>query len=111
MYAGTRSPGMVRQVRIPPQILMLNYVNLPVRCLAPNDALGGPEDMLRRTDHTQTIIEEFEILECWDNWGIISDVVVCMLSIFLSVLLFCSFSSIPSSTDILSSGRLRFYCT
>lgn len=71
-----------------------NYVDLPVRCLAPNDALGGPEgqDVLRRTDHTQTVIEQFELLECWDNWGIIADVVVCTLPIFLS----CLYSFVPS---------------
>ncbi|KAF7965204.1 hypothetical protein HWV62_45085 [Athelia sp. TMB] len=47
----------------------------PEQCLTPNDALGEPNFILRRDDHARTLIEEFEILECWDNWGIVSDVV------------------------------------
>ncbi|KAF7982136.1 hypothetical protein HWV62_29873 [Athelia sp. TMB] len=45
------------------------------KCLAAGDDLENANALLRRKDHAQTIIEEFEILECWDNWGLVSDVV------------------------------------
>lgn len=82
MYVGACCPRVVREVSI--QLNHELYIaHCSFRCLAPGDDLDRPDVLPRRKLHTQTLVEEFEILECWDNWGIIADIIVCIPSFSL----------------------------
>lgn len=45
------------------------------RCTARPDNLDGPS-MLRRREHTDTLVEMFELGALWDDYGIVGDIVV-----------------------------------
>lgn len=82
MYDGPCCPRLVRKVSLQLYVFVFVFADRPIRCLAPGDDLDEAGVLLRREDHAQTLIEEFELLECWQNYGIIADVVVCIFSFF-----------------------------
>jgi hypothetical protein len=50
------------------------------RCTARPDNLDGPS-MLRRREHTDTLVEMFELGVLWDDYGIVGDIVVSLFLI------------------------------
>lgn len=52
-----------------------------IRCLAPADNLDGNSTITPRTaKHTADVVRDFELLQAWDSYGMVGDVVVLLQS-------------------------------
>ena len=49
------------------------------RCTADKKNLDATRSMDRTRAHTEAVVEEFELGELWQRYGIIGDIVVCLL--------------------------------
>lgn len=100
MHARPCRPRLVCKVSLQLYVFLFVFADRPIRCLAPGDDLDEAGVLLRRVDHAQTLIEEFELLECWENYGIIGDVVVCVFSFFSfnHPILFAMYYSVLANT-------------
>jgi len=53
------------------------------RCTAPADGLDEGTHGRRSRDHTEMLVEEFELGILWDEYGLVGDVVVRTISLLL----------------------------
>ena len=49
------------------------------RCTADKKNLDATRSMDRTRVHTEAVVEEFELGELWQRYGIVGDIVVCLL--------------------------------
>ena len=58
---------------------MINYF----RCTAPANDLDGRQHVHRSQAHTELLVQEFELGTLWDEYGLVGDIIVCILYISL----------------------------
>lgn len=61
---------------------MLTFDQL-TRCTAPPDDLDGGDGILRSREYTESLRRLLDAKSLWDNYGIIDDVVVCIVIFYL----------------------------
>jgi hypothetical protein len=49
------------------------------RCTAPVNDLDSGHHACRSQAHTELLVEEFELGMLWDEYGLVGDIVVCLL--------------------------------
>jgi hypothetical protein len=49
------------------------------RCTAPANDLDSSQHVHRSQTHTKLLIKEFELGMLWDEYGLVGDIVVCLL--------------------------------
>jgi hypothetical protein len=50
-----------------------------LRCTAPANNLDSGQHVRRSQAHTELLVEEFELGMLWDEYGLVGDIVVCIL--------------------------------
>lgn len=82
------------------QVINVLLISCLSRCTAPADGLDEGTYGRRSRDHTEMLVEEFELGVLWDEYGLIGDVVV---RIFFT-------ASFLSSTDNVFRDSLIIMC-
>jgi len=49
------------------------------RCTAPANNLNSGQHVCHSQVHTELLVEEFELGMLWDEYGLVRDIVVCIL--------------------------------
>jgi hypothetical protein len=49
------------------------------RCTAPANDLDSGQHVRRSQAHAELLVEEFELGMLWDEYGLVGDIVVCLL--------------------------------
>lgn len=49
-------------------------------CANPKDDLDRDGALLRTREHTEFLVREFELGDLWHSYGVVGDIVVCILS-------------------------------
>jgi hypothetical protein len=49
------------------------------RCTAPANDLDSGQHVHRSQAHTELLVEEFELGMLWDEYGLVGDIVVCLV--------------------------------
>jgi hypothetical protein len=57
------------------------------RCTAPANDLDSGQPVRRSQAHSELLVEEFELGMLWDEYGLVGDIVVCILIFPLHVCL------------------------
>ena len=88
---------MVCKVNFALIFLVLSLIN-PIRCMARANHLDDDIPRSRTREHTNLLVEELELGVLWDEYGIVGDIVVSILStqfFFISPFVFCYSTSTP----------------
>jgi hypothetical protein len=70
---------LVSKVRAWHYFLQLRTLIYLSRCTAPADNLDGDLYGRRSRDHTEILVEAFELGVLWDEYGLVGDVIVRLL--------------------------------
>jgi hypothetical protein len=82
----------VSKVRILIAHLFSPYDIKFIRCIAPPDDLDRKPEAARRCKaHTELLVENLELGVLWDEYGLVGDVVVGLLSSHFFLVVFASF--------------------
>ena len=54
-------------------------IDASTRCTADKKNLDATRSMDRTRAHTEAVVQEFELGELWQRYGIVGDIVVCVL--------------------------------
>lgn len=59
-----------------PEVLSIDRLQIRVRCTAPSDGLDSDEYPRRSHEHTRALLNAFDPRTLWDEYGVVSDVIV-----------------------------------
>jgi hypothetical protein len=80
------------------------------RCTAPADGLDEGTYGRRSRDHTEMLVEEFELGVLWDEYGLVGDVVVRTISLLLHPFIVWDFILLSSIGNVFRDS-LIIVCT
>src|SRR5271169_766694 len=80
-----------------------------LRCTAPANNLDSGHHVRRSQAHTELLVEEFELGMLWDEYGLVGDIVVCILYLFLLNPHFDHYLFSHSLTIFLEPISMSFY--
>lgn len=61
---------------------MCNDLRESFRCTSPANNLDSGHHVHHSQAHTELLVEEFELGMLWDEYGLVGDVIVCILIYF-----------------------------
>jgi len=61
--------------------MALNFISPSNRCCAPRRNLDTPDALHRSRDYTEALVEVGTLGELWDEFGIVGDLIVSILSL------------------------------